>query len=277
MDIQEYIASGIIEAYVLGIASDEEVRELEQLSAGHPEIAAAIDDCRATMEQLSSLHETPPPPGLKDKIWAALEEESAPNAADEMPARDTPGRTMPFTAPANAGSKWRVPAAAAAILLIGSLALNFIFWNRSRSMEQEMASMKENQEQMLAANESARQQLDQAQQQFRLLLDPAVKTVALAGVGEHTDNSAMVLWDSRSKEVYLSLKNMPPPPAGKQYQLWAIVDGKPVDAGVYALQQKEAVQKMKVIPQAQMFAITLEQEGGSPSPTLEAMYVAGKV
>ena len=37
------------------------------------------------------------------------------------------------------------------------------------------------------------------------------------------------------------------------------------------------MQKMKVIPQAEMFAVTLEKEGGSPTPTLDEMYVAGKI
>ena len=35
--------------------------------------------------------------------------------------------------------------------------------------------------------------------------------------------------------------------------------------------------KMKNIPAASMFAITLEKSGGSETPTLSEMYVAGKV
>jgi anti-sigma-K factor RskA len=34
---------------------------------------------------------------------------------------------------------------------------------------------------------------------------------------------------------------------------------------------------MKNIPAAQAFAITLENRGGSVSPTMEAMFVMGKV
>jgi hypothetical protein len=40
---------------------------------------------------------------------------------------------------------------------------------------------------------------------------------------------------------------------------------------------KNLAQKMKVFEKAEMFAITLENLGGSPVPTMEAMYVAGKV
>ena len=55
-------------------------------------------------------------------------------------------------------------------------------------------------------------------------------------------------------------------PTGKQYQLWAIVDGKPVDAGV--INNCIGLCKMKKIDHAEAFAITLEKEGGSPTPTL---------
>lgn len=274
MDIQQYIASGIIEAYVLGITSDEEARELESLSARYPEIAAAVADYRQALETFSALHQITPPEDMKEQIWSVLEKEQETKNAEQGIVNGN--NIVPFAV--RGKKKNRTAALAAAIaLLIGSLILNFIFWNRSRSTEAEIASMKTEQKKMETDNQGFKQQLEQARQHFRLLLDPAVKSITLTGVGEHTAHSAMVLWDSRSKEVYLSLKDMPPPPPGKQYQLWAMVDGKPVDAGVYVLQQKDAMQKMKVIPEAQMFAITLEKEGGSEAPTLEEMYAAGKI
>jgi anti-sigma-K factor RskA len=38
-----------------------------------------------------------------------------------------------------------------------------------------------------------------------------------------------------------------------------------------------ALVKMKNISKAQGFAITLEKKGGSPSPTMEQLYVLGNV
>ena len=70
---------------------------------------------------------------------------------------------------------------------------------------------------------------------------------------------------------------MPQPQAGQQYQLWAIVDGKPVDAGMVEIDPGKALHRMKNIPKAEAFAITLEKAGGSPTPTLTAMFVMGKV
>lgn len=91
---------------------------------------------------------------------------------------------------------------------------------------------------------------------------------------------ATVYWDSRSKDVYLLVNNLPKPSPDKQYQLWAIVDGKPVDAGMLDMEDTNSgslVHKMRNIPKAQAFAITLENKGGSTSPTMEAMYVMGGV
>jgi anti-sigma-K factor RskA len=67
------------------------------------------------------------------------------------------------------------------------------------------------------------------------------------------------------------------PPAGKQYQLWAIVDGKPVDAGMIDLNQPIVFQQMKTINSAQAFAVTIENVGGSATPSLETMCLLGNV
>jgi len=283
VDIQQYISSGIIETYVLGMATGDEARELELLCEQYPEIKAALASCEADMEQYATLNAIEPPAEMKDLIWAVIQQEdtktnellSAVEATVQAPV--TTPNTVAFEPKAEMkrSSPFRtLMAAAAVIALIASVALNAYLMNKSKQTEQEMVAMKSEQQKMLAANKSYQEALDHSN---NMLLNPAMKSMVLAGVGSHTGANAMLLWDTKSKEVYLSLKDMPPPPAGKQYQLWAIVDGKPVDAGMYALNSKDAMQKMKVIPNAQMFAITIEKEGGSPTPTLDQMVVAGKV
>lgn len=281
MDIQQYISSGIIEAYVLGIASGEEVRELELLSAQHPEIAAAVREQQQLMEDFASGYTLPPPEGLKEQIWAALEKENTGTTLPFTTGNRPFAEPTSFTPDNNSTGKtrqlYRRPLAAAVALLAISLIFNVIHWQQAKSTSRELAAVKTEQDKIMAGNREMQQQMERSNRNMQMLLDPAMKPVHLAGVGTHTANNAMVMWDTRTKEVFLSLKDLPKPPSGKQYQLWAIVDGKPVDAGVYDMEAKDVMQKMKVIPAAQMFAITLEKEGGSPEPTLTEMYVAGKV
>ncbi len=88
---------------------------------------------------------------------------------------------------------------------------------------------------------------------------------------------ATVFWNTESKAVYLLVNQLPKPATGKQYQLWAIADGKPVDAGIFELGEGITFIKLKTIAKAEAFAITLEKKGGSETPTMDAMYVMGKV
>lgn len=259
MDIQQYISSGAIEAYVLGIASEEEVRELELLSAQHPEVAEAVADCRLTMESYAELHAQEAPVGLKQEIWKQL--------SPELTALDDTKRTLRTAK----DTRWRYTAMAAALGLLFGTTLMLIRERRTnRRTQAEMAQIRSEQHRLQSEIETYRGQL-------LLLSDPVMKQVPLAGVGTHTDSRALVLWNNESGEVYLSMRAMPQAPIGKQYQLWAIVDGKPVDLGVFPKGSAMIIGKMKRIPRAEMFAITLEQEGGSPVPTLEQMFVAGKV
>lgn len=63
-----------------------------------------------------------------------------------------------------------------------------------------------------------------------------------------------------------------------QYQLWAIVDCKPVDAGMISTEKGVYhIQKMRSFGKAQAFAITLEKADGSPTPTMDQMIVQAKI
>lgn len=64
-----------------------------------------------------------------------------------------------------------------------------------------------------------------------------------------------------------------------QYQLWALVNGKPVDLGVFDVKAdaEHILVKMKEIGGAQAFAVTLEKRGGVASPTMEQMIAMGGV
>lgn len=274
MDVQQYISSGIIEIYMLGMASEVEVRELHSLCEQYPEIKAAVLSAQADIDQYANLHTIEPPASMKEQIWATLQEADATNNPDAT-TEAAVSNVIAFDALGNKSNTIVRPMwVAAAVVIVISIGLNFFFWNKSKITEQELASLQTAQQQTIASKEAYKQKLEAIN---NILLDPAMKQVLLAGTGSHPEAKAMLFWDGNSKDIYLSLKNMPQLPAGKQYQLWAIVDGKPVDAGVYALEQHESLQKMKAIPNAQMFAITIENEGGSPTPTLDQMILAGKV
>jgi anti-sigma-K factor RskA len=69
---------------------------------------------------------------------------------------------------------------------------------------------------------------------------------------------------------------MPRLPTEQQYQLWALIDGKPKDLGVFDVNDDKVILKMKNTQRADAFAITIEKKGGNAGPTLEKMQSMGK-
>ncbi|HVU58225.1 MAG TPA: hypothetical protein VHD83_24360 [Puia sp.] len=74
MNIQQYIASGIIETYVLGLALPEEASQLERLLPFYPELQAAISDFGFQVELFAIQNEVPPPTGTFSRIQDRLRE-----------------------------------------------------------------------------------------------------------------------------------------------------------------------------------------------------------
>jgi len=71
VEIKEYIESGVLEAYILGSASEKEINELHQLKARHPQIQDALNDLQEDLECIAQHMAITPPP----KIWNRIEEE----------------------------------------------------------------------------------------------------------------------------------------------------------------------------------------------------------
>lgn len=263
-----YIESGAIEACVHGIADESEWSELLQMAALFPEVAAAKLSAEARLEQIHHQFKIVPSLQAKSNWNAFLDAEGVIN--QELHALKKPApivQLMPSPKPI----QWLRGAVAASILLLmSSILLNFYFWSQVTTVKNENKVLVSQQNTLLVQNNAL-------QAGYNLLRDTAMLQVMLQPVKEATSDKATLLWDTRTKDVYVMVNHLPIPEAGKQYQLWAIVDGKPIDAGVLPTNGGEGMVKMKNIQQAQAFAITLEQAGGSPIPTPNAMFVLGKV
>jgi anti-sigma-K factor RskA len=275
VDASRFISSGLIEAYVSGLATSSEAEELERGMAQYPEVKAAVDDCQLDMEQYVTLQAKAPSPELRENILRTVAEEEI---ARENGTYVDENANTPFPhEKVYVSSAWRWIAAAAIILLIGSIAMNYIFFGQINDYKGRYEALLSSQNTLASESNLYRARIDQMEQSINIVRDPAIKTVKMPGTKPFPTAQATVYWNQQSKEVFVMVNSLPEPAADKQYQLWAIVDGKPVDMGVFETgNHNELLHKMKSIDNAEMFAITLENKGGSPVPTLEQMYVAGK-
>ena len=75
MDTKAYIESGIIESYVLGLASVEEAAELEMFYTQHAAIKNAVDEFALMIERTAFENAVTPPASTKETIMSALADE----------------------------------------------------------------------------------------------------------------------------------------------------------------------------------------------------------
>lgn len=276
MDIQAYIQSGIIESYVLGMASSAEAAELEILAQEHPEIMQAVQAFADMLEKNALKNAVHPPAEIKSKIFAALENEFAEELHDER-KHQAPVINISDNAIVHhrITAYWKYIAAASVIMFVLSGVLNIYFYNNYKTANSKYQALLVEKTNLQASNDTYQTKLKNYQGSIDILQTPGIKQIKMAGVAGKEGNLATVYWNEKTNEVYLFNNNLQQVPAGRQYQLWAIVNGAPVDAGVIGT--CDGLCKMKNISGAQAFAVTLEKEGGSPTPTLTAMFVLGNV
>ncbi|PWJ59614.1 anti-sigma-K factor rskA [Dyadobacter jejuensis] len=277
MNIEAYIASGIIEDYVLGTASEQEKQEVACMSHIYPEIKEEVLRMEEAMEAYALKHQKAPSKQLKANIFAKMDFDNGPGTEESTDAKIIPldkGNTPiehnveKDAQVASTRPKWTKMAVAAGLvlaLLAGWAAYQLKALNGANS---DMAERMERMEVELAYNSALAD----------LYRDPSYKMVRLVGLEKSPESSVSAFWNDSSQEVVLDVQKLPAVPAGKQYQLWSIVDGVPVDMGVLDSDfDKKILKVKKTKPGTSAFAITLEQEGGSPTPTMEEMYVMGNV
>jgi len=254
VNVKEYISSGIIESYVLGLASEAERREFETLSVQYPEIAEARNVFELALEEQLLKDAAKPPAFLKQQIQDKLVNSASEAEDNKLEEESTPVRRIGI---------WRWVAVASLLLLAGS-----IYWGVTTNKKYQDG---------LAKNQQLQNQLKQADEELAAIKGNGQAGKAdfmMAAIKEGQQASANIYWDTASKDVYLMINNMPRPASDKQYQLWAILpdeNAAPLDLGMIELKQERLLTKMKNVQNAKAFAISLEPKGGSPTPTTKPM------
>lgn len=266
MNIQEYISSGILESYVFGNTSPEESKEVENYAAAYPEIKKELAEIEKTMNAYATEHSVTPPLYLKEKVLERVmgEAESALPAGNIRTLYKEAGRDLKFS--------YRLMAAVLVFLVSTGFAI--YFGVKNSELSRSIGAMAKANAALTDSIKAISSNMSQMESDLAILKDPMYKIVELKGQKAAPEAKAMVCWCPMEKKVYVEIEKLPQPPQGMQYQLWAIVDGKPVSEGM--LSMGSGLHRMPDIDKAQAFAVTLEKAGGSVTPKGD-MYVMGAI
>jgi anti-sigma-K factor RskA len=261
LEVKDIISSGLLELHVTGLTSAAEREQVEKWVMQYPEVKSELNDIEISLEYYAMAHAIEPGESTKKNILQNLSPMGNPAVLDAVPAKLV--SIAPF---------WKYAAAASIILLLGSAVLNFIYYDR---LQKTSAAYQQAQDELYAVND----QMKGMSEDLGVVKNKFSQPVALNGLPASPEAAAKIFWMKNTGEVYIDPSNLPDAPQGMQYQLWGIVDGKPVDAGLIITTQKEnkfRILKMKSFGKikVQAFAVTLETAGGNTTPKGE-MYVMG--
>jgi len=259
LNIKEYISSGILESYALGELSGSERLEVERNLAQYPELRQELALIEETMEAFLMKAGQQPRASVKEKIMEAA-----------TPVRKLEGNVVAL---------WKYATAASIVVAFASSFMAYNFWSNWKETEVNLMELRALNEQVARDYNQVNQRLDDIESQMQVMSNPAFQRVIMKGTANSPEALASVYWNQNTQEVFLSVQNLKALAKDQQYQLWAIVDGKPVDMGVFDSPEGATalagLLKMNTARKAAAFAVTIEPRGGKASPSLETMQVLG--
>jgi anti-sigma-K factor RskA len=289
VNAQDYISSGLLEAYVLGALSESEFEQVAGAVCRFPEVREEVALLEESLFRQAQLVAVAPPPALEERIWAQLATQAPATGAPISTIAEAP-KSIPLPPPVQAEREidlaprrksFPLGMAAALLLLLGSVAANYVIYQNGQQREAALtAANTQLKTEMAVRDGNLRAMQDRYRSEAEMAADPAMQTVAMRSLQAGKPMAATMYWNAGRQKAFVSVQKLPPPPDGMQYQLWAIADGKPVSLGMIdnAIASEGGMQPVQLpVAAGQAFAVSLEQAGGVPSPTADRIMLMGKV
>lgn len=271
-DIKAYIESGILELYALGDVSPEERAQVERMAAAHPVVREELQEVESALELYAGENAIQPSQHHRNKVLNSLVTNFADDSAFRSVHHEPETKVIPIAE--RSGSNFYKYAFAASItLLIGSLLALYSIYNKLQRSNQQLIVLN-------SQNTRFSKTIGNMGEELGVFRDTTFKLLKLKGTPKMPSGQMTVAWSSAKKKVMIDMVDMqlPENDSAHQYQLWAIVNGKPVDLGVFDKSRTDSVdmKAMKPVDLAVAFAVTLEPRGGSVNPTMSEMVVIGQ-
>lgn len=241
--IQSFLASDLLEKYLLDDTSTEESLRVERYIAMYPEVRKTYDELQENLEVFAKMHARKAPEGLKQLILNRIRNERL-------------GRRKFY--------RWAIAASIAALVFAGS---SIFFWNQNKELQQEKDFVKT---EIKNLEMDMKVQLEDLRNQYIVLNNPNTRKFTVKGNQKARDLKAVTYINPVKKLSYINVSNLPQLPANQCYQMWAEVNGQLVNLGV--IKQFENKEKLLALPYSDNNAvgyITIEPEGGNESPTVQ--------
>lgn len=251
----------------MGELNEEEMLEVDRMAAIYPVIKEELEELRSTLTDYAKEMGMQPSSEVLEGAMKSVKEEEKENFVKIL--NEEPEVRIERV---NAVPVWSI---AASILLFVSIGFNIFFFSKLETTRNDLILASQQNNLLAEQVETTNMELDYAALRIAHFLNKDNMHIRMDGTDLSPESYANVFWNTKTNSVFISVDNLPEPPHGHQYQLWAIKAGQaPIDAGIF--DHNKLIQELKVIRgQVAAFAVTLEKEGGTPNATVDKTYVKG--
>ncbi len=248
MNIENYISTGIIEQYVMGLCTAQEKIELELLRQKDAILDKAIINFEIELESKMMRNAFLPGVNTDDKILQTLQSLGTPVVA--MQTEDKKIKRL----------SWIKIVAAASVLLFGvSTFFNYTQYKENKTQAAELAVKNNLPSSLPLAN-------------YNILKDPTITPVAMIGQGYHAICRCTMFWDKKTGKAYVMIHHLVPSGENYDYQLWANVNGKQVSVGMINDKIRDRFVEVTGVPEdSKEFTVTMEKNGGATVPDADVV------
>ncbi len=260
MTEKEIISSGLLEGYVTGSISSEEIAEVEKAIDQFPEVKKEVEEIELALIKLSESAAG----NISSTIWERISD--AIFKVKTLPKAEHKSRSM------SSVIGW----AAAVICFLG------LAWMLKQNNDLKRELRVTSTENVILKDKVNTNEIDlaEANNLLEVIRSQEYETISLPGNADVApDAYATVYYNKDTKTAYIDANGLPTPPRGKVYQAWSLIMEPltPSDIGLLSgfEDHKTRFFKLENIPSPEAFGITLEPEGGSKTPTLSQLYAIG--
>jgi len=280
MDLKAYITSGMLELYVLGLASEKESREVERLAEEHPELKKEISTIRKALDEYAKLHGVHPPEEVRAALDKHLDAPPEADAAARVPKAEKKkvrSTGKPFVV------QWSHMVLLAAVLMavaaIGMGVLAFDYSDRLDAATFTNSELKEDLSKVSSELVEVKKENTSLKERLGFLSSINTRQVRLNATRRAKGATVLIYWNDDQERAFVQWEQLPELPEGMKYRLWAVArrNFEPLADMETTSSPTSEIQQIVFVPGASSFVVTMEKSNGPDYPDLSRMYLQGSL
>lgn len=252
-ELQTFLNSDLLERYLIGQTNANENEEVEFFIEKYPQAQCAYEKIQSDLELVSFVNaKTPPNVDLLDSIFEAI---------DDVPVHKLE--------PTNRRRSYLKYAIAASVATLFFATTSFFFYDYNKRLSDENQTIVEEVFDLRMDMELNKVLTADLREQFLHMNSPETKKYIFESTNRIKNLKTVAYINTNQRTSMVDVAALPKLPKGKDYQIWADMQGKMVSLGI--LSKEEAKRRLQIIPyfeNASGLTITVEPKGGSTIASL---------